>query len=65
MSQIDVYELEILNAFEILYSEKFQKCLKISQNPYYKKNTSNTIVDIISKYDFSKRQKHFFDIEFR
>jgi GDP/UDP-N,N'-diacetylbacillosamine 2-epimerase (hydrolysing) len=56
---------EILNAFEILYSDKFQNCLKISRNPYYKKNTSNTIVDIISTYDFSKRQKHFFDIEFR
>ena len=56
---------EILNAFKLLYSEKFQNCLKISKNPYFKKDTSNTIVETICKYDFSKRQKQFFDVNFQ
>ena len=57
----------IILSIKKLYSQKFQKILKISRNPFEKKNTRKLIVSIIKKklvhgIDINKE---FFDINFK
>ena len=57
----------IILSIKKLYSQKFQKILKISRNPFEKKNTRKLIVSIIKKklvhgIDINKK---FFDINFK
>jgi len=58
--------LSIKNAFDIIYSKKFQSSLKEVRNPYYKRNCSQSILDVLRNVSLDKIiLKNFHDIEFR
>lgn len=54
----------IVNAINQLYSSSFRQILKSIVNPYYKKNTSNSILRILSTYPLDKSiSKTFYDLD--
>ena len=54
----------IKKAFEILYSEAFQRSLKLVKNPYGEGNASTLIKDIIKKMPINNIKKKFFNLKF-
>lgn len=53
----------IASAIDQLYSSSFRRALKSVVNPYYKKNTSSTIIRVLSSYPLDKSiSKPFHDI---
>ena len=55
-------EKKILSAIKKAYSLKFLKLLKKTNNPYEKKNTSDSIIKVLKRIDFAKiKTKEFFD----
>ncbi len=57
---------KIILSIKKLYSKKFQKKLKTMNNPFFKKNTTKSIVSIVEK-KLTKRinvNKKFFDLNF-
>jgi len=58
---------KIILSIKKLYSKKFQKKLKTINNPFYKKNTTKTIVSVVKKKLTREINvnKKFFDLNFR
>ena len=56
------YFLDIKKAFEVLYSEEFQKQLKTAVNPYGNGTAAKKIKSIIKSYKIDDKKKQFYDI---
>ena len=55
---------EISKSIKLLYSQGFQKKLKYVLNPYHKKDTSKSILEVLNNIQLSEiRPKIFFDLE--
>lgn len=64
-SVIDCFpnDSSITNSINLVYTEHFINLLKTVKNPFYKKNTSINIRNIIKTFDFNLK-KEFYDVSF-
>ena len=53
------------NAFAILYSEKYRRQLKKTEDPYGDGESAERILNILKKADIENTEKIFYDLEFK